>query len=190
MGRLAQISKRIVAALALGVWFSLPLGNLAYAQNAELDRLFDRLKEPELPEWETVEADIWREWSKSGSPSMDLLLKRGQDAMEAGDIPAAIEHLTALTDHAPGFAEGWNARAIAYFQQGNYGPALADIQHALTLNPRHFGAMGGLATILEEIGRPEDALEVWRMAQAIHPHRPTINDAVTRLERDISGRDL
>ena len=38
---------------------------------------------------------------------MDLLLERGRKAMSEGDTNTAIEHLTALTDHAPNFAEGW-----------------------------------------------------------------------------------
>ncbi len=185
-----SISNRIVAALVLGVWFSLPWWNSADAQTAELDQLFERLQEPVLPEWQRVEDDIWREWSRSGSPAMDLLLQRGREAMEEGDIEAAIEHLTALTDHAPDFAEGWNARATAYFNAGLFGPSLADIQRTLALNPRHFGAMGGLALILEEIGQPDKALEAWQAAQAIHPHRPGINEAIDRLERQVSGTDL
>ena len=56
----------------------------------------------------------------------------------------AIEHFTALIDHAPDFAEGWNARATAYYQTGDFGPSIADIGQVLTLNPRHFGALVGL----------------------------------------------
>jgi tetratricopeptide (TPR) repeat protein len=88
---------------------------------------------------------------------MDLLLQRGKDAMAAGDFPAAIEHLTALTDHAPDFAEGFNARATAYFQAGQLGPSIEDIARTLTLNPRHFGALSGLGMIFEDLGRPEKA---------------------------------
>jgi tetratricopeptide (TPR) repeat protein len=110
--------------------------------------------------------------------------------MQAGDTAAAIEHLTALTDHAPDFAEGWNARATAYFHAGLYGPSLADIQRTLALEPRHFGALSGLGLIFEELGRKEQALAAWRLAHAIHPHSPGINAAIERLEREVSGTDL
>ena len=82
-------------------------------QQQDLDALFAELADPDAGDWQRAEQDIWREWSKSGSPAMDLLLQRGRDALQAGEVGAAIEHLTALTDHAPDFAEGWNARATA-----------------------------------------------------------------------------
>lgn len=66
---------------------------------------------------------------------MDLLLRRGQEALEAGDTTLAIERLDALTDHAPDFAEGWNARATAWYMKGEFALSLADIEQTLTLNP-------------------------------------------------------
>ncbi|MCX7645039.1 MAG: hypothetical protein N2Z62_07065 [Rhodobacteraceae bacterium] len=188
MGALTVKANAIVTALAAAVWISIPRPALADA--AELDRLFAELARKENADWQRTESAILTEWSRSGSPSMDLLLERGRKAMQAGDFAQAIEHLTALTDHAPGFAEGWNARATAYFHAGQIGPSLADIQRTLALEPRHFGALAGLGMILEEIGRDAQALEAWRMAHAIHPHAPGINQAIERLERKVSGTDL
>lgn len=190
MSALTKISNHIVAAFLAAVWFSILLPAESAAQTQELDELFDRLQDPETQDWEIVEADIVLHWSRSGSPAMDLLLKRGREAMEGGNLPLAIEHFTALVDHAPDFAEGWNARATAYFLNDQIGPAITDIQHVLRLNPRHFGAMSGFALILEETDHPKEALEVWKAAQAIHPHQPGINEAVERLTRQESGRDL
>jgi tetratricopeptide (TPR) repeat protein len=102
----------------------------------------------------------------------------------------AIEHFSALVDHAPGFAEGYNARATAYFQAGYYGLALEDIRQALALNPRHFGAMSGLALILEEIGEAEGALEAWRAVEALNPSRQGVREAIERLERQVEGVTL
>jgi tetratricopeptide (TPR) repeat protein len=168
------------------VLFSLPLG----AQTAKLDELFQRLQAPELEDYSQVEAEIWQEWSKSGSASMDLLLQRGRAAMEAQDWTTAIEFFTALTDHAPDFAEGWNARATAYFQAGLYGPSVDDIRHALALNPRHFGAISGLAMIMEELGRDADALDAWREVEALTPNKPSVWENIERLETKIGGQTL
>ena len=183
----AAILNRIVAAL-------LPLFLTCAAVQAEdtakLDGLFDRLKTAEEAEAGRIETEIWIEWSKSGSPALDLLLQRGRDAMDLGDIPAAIEHFSAIIDHDPNFAEAWNARATAYFMAGEFGPSVADIGTVLTLNPRHFGALSGLAMILEETGKPERALDVYRAAIAIHPHMEGAADAIERLEKQAEGQEL
>lgn len=155
-----------------------------------LDPLFDRLAQPDLQGWELVEQEVWQELSKSGSAAMDLLLRRGQDALEADDPKAAIEHLTALIDHAPDFAEGYNARAAAYFQNDQYGPAMQDLRRALTLQPRHFAAMAGLGRILEEMGDEAAALGFYRAARAIHPHRTDLKESVERLEPVVNGTAL
>ena len=160
------------------------------AQTEQLDGLFDKLLTADQAASERIEQDIWREWSKSGSAAMDLLLLRGRDALAIGDTGQAIEHLTALIDHAPDFAEGWNARATAYFQAGEYGPSIDDIAHVLTLNPRHFGALSGLGMIFEELGKPEKALEVYRAALAIHPHLGGVLESVERLEAASAGQEL
>ena len=186
MKALHPFLNRIVAAL-LPFLLLVPA---AQAQNARLDELFSELSQPDLKNWQRVEQEIWREWSKSGSATMDLLLERGRDALANGDSTTAIEHLTALVDHAPDFAEGWNARATAYYDAELYGPALADIGQTLTLNPRHFGALSGLAMILEELGQDESALRVYRRTLAIHPHQPTILEAVQRLEAKAAGQEL
>ncbi len=121
---------------------------------------------------------------------MDLLLDRGRTALGEGNTKLAVEHFTALIDHAPDFAEGYNARATAFFQERRFGQSLADIRMTLALNPRHFGAMSGLALIMEDIGSPEDALAAWREVEAIHPHREGLKEAINRLEREVEGASL
>jgi Flp pilus assembly protein TadD len=121
---------------------------------------------------------------------MDLLLERGRNALQEGEPEVAIEHLTALTDHAPDFAEGWNALATAYFQAGAYGPSVEDIGKTLTLNPRHFGALSGLGMILEELGDSDGALAAYKAALAIHPQLETVKESVERLEAEAAGQEL
>lgn len=164
--------------------------SVAWADEAKLDDLFTRLATADEAAAGRIEQEIWIEWSKSGSPAMDLLLQRGRDAMEAGDLITAVDHFTALIDHAPDFAEGYNARATAYFQEGQFGPSIADIAKTLSLNPRHFGAMAGFGMILEQTNQPEKALEVYNAALAIHPHMAGVLEAVERLKAEAQGRDL
>lgn len=186
MGMTRHILNPVVAAICAVFALAAP----ALADGGRAAELLDELQQPDLPNWKQVEQAIWAEWAKSGSPSGDLLLNRGREAVEAGEIEAAIAHLTALTDHAPDFAEGFNARALAYFKADLYGPAIADIARALELNPRHFGALTGLGSILEETGQYDAAREAFAAAHAIHPHDPDLEKAVKRLEILTSGRTL
>ncbi|HHC29294.1 MAG TPA: tetratricopeptide repeat protein [Rhodobacterales bacterium] len=177
----------LVAAFALGQSFAPAL----HAQDrARLDDLFTALREAPAGGWEAIEEQIWDQWSHSGSPAMDLLLQRGRDALAAEDIEAAIEHLTALVDMAPDFAEGWNMRATAYYKAGLVGPALADIGRVLTLEPRHFGALTGLGLILEESGDLAGAVGAYGAALAIHPHRADLREAIERLEEELQGEPI
>ncbi|PHQ97598.1 MAG: hypothetical protein COB40_03770 [Marinosulfonomonas sp.] len=181
---------RLLNSTVTALFFIFVLSSPLFAQTEVLDQLFDELAAPESPQWQRIEQEIWIEWSKSGSDSMDFLLERGRAAMSAGDYEVAIEHFTALTDHAPEFAEGWNARATAYFLADLYGPSLSDIRQTLALNPRHFGAMSGLGRILEQMGYQQEALDAFRAAQAIHPHKPSIKDTIERLEKELGGTNL
>lgn len=162
----------------------------ALGDTDELEALFEGLKGADPVAASQIENRIYELWSQSGSPSMDILLERGRKALEEGDAKLAVQHFSALIDHAPGFAEGYNGRATAYFQLGRFGLSLEDIRHTLELNPRHFGAMSGLALILEEIGEPEAALEAWREVERIYPTREGLADAKRRLERQVEGETL
>lgn len=183
----AVILNRIVTAL---VPLFLTCAAVQAQDVAKLDGLFERLKTADEAEAGRIETEIWIEWSKSGSPALDLLLQRGRDAMDLGDYAAAIEHFSAVIDQDPDFAEAWNFRATAFYMAGDFGPSVADIGHVLTLNPRHFGALSGLALILEETGKPERALEVYRAAIAIHPHMQGAAEAIERLEKEAEGQEL
>lgn len=190
-----MISARLHNSILAAILPLFLLGASAFAEEAggdaaKLDDLFGRLATADEGAAGRIEREIWLEWSKSGSPAMDLLLQRGRDAMAAGDNDAAIGHFTALIDHDPDFAEGWNARATAFFAAGDYGRSVADIAETLKRNPRHFGAMSGLATILEQTDKPEAALKVWRAAKAIHPHLAGVDDAILRLEKAAEGQEL
>lgn len=128
-------------------------------------------------------------WSDSGSDSMNLLLKRGRDAMEREAFDAALEHFTDLVNLAPEFAEGWNARATVHYRLDKYGAALADLSEALALEARHFSALAGLGVILEAVGDEAGAVAAFRQALTIHPHLDGPQEAVDRLAPKVDGRD-
>lgn len=155
----------------------------------DLDLLFAELAQPDGESWSRAETDILRIWSRSGSAAMDLLYKRGEAALDAGELDTAIGHLTALTDHAPDFAAGWYLRAVAFYMKGEFGPSLADLGQVLMLEPRHFAALTQLGAMLDELGDKPRAIEAFRESLKIHPHQQDARDALDRLEQETQGTD-
>ena len=179
----------IVAAFA-GFLMLAPAQATDMDPSAEVASLLEQLRDPEQQAWQRIERQIMRQWSRSGSASADLLLQRGREALRSGDTAAAIEHFTALIDHAPDFAEGYHARATAWFMDGKVGRALADLQDTLSRNPNHFSALTGLGRIFEDLSQYERAKKAYLAAEAIHPHRNDVKAGLERLERRLGGVTL
>ena len=186
MGMLTHRFKCIVTALYVVCGYSLP----ALAQETALDELYQQLEDADEATYPRIERQIIAAWERSGSAAMDLLLRRGKDALDDGDPEAAVEHFSALGDHAPDFAEGYYGRASSYYLLGLTGPALDDIRRVLSLNPRHFEAMRGLALIMEELDRKGDALEIYRMILEINPQSTEVQSYADRLELELEGQSL
>lgn len=193
MGRHSGFLNPLVAALA--AFFTLgaiagPAQASDVSNSEQVLELLEELRDPEQTRWQRLERQISRVWSRSGSASADLLLLRGREALQRGDSSAAIEHFSALIDHAPDFAEGYHARANAWFMAGRFGFALSDLQEALARNPNHFSALVGLGRIYEELRQFDAAHSALEAAAAIHPHRPDVQQALERLDRRLRGTAL
>ncbi len=189
MGIAINNLKGTVAALAVIVTFS--TSSLAQeADSRDEAELLQKLAQSTPEQAVGLDRQLQALWSQSGSASADLLLERGREALEDGDVDAALDHLTALTDHAPEFAEGWHVRASVFFGIDRFGMAAADLEHALTLNPNHYEAIYGLGLIFEIVGKPEQAFQAYSRALAIHPHHEEVTNAVNRLKPQVEGKAL
>lgn len=180
--------KHTVAALGLLVL----LAGTCFAQSApsQADELLEKLRSAPAEEAARIERDVQAAWLRSGSATLDLLLKRGSEALRAGDTKLAIEHFTALTDHAPEFAEGYHLRAQAYFHADLYGPAIDDLESTLTFNPLQYDAIFGLGAILQEFGNLRSAAQLYRRVLEINPHHENAQKALDGLRRDGIGRTV
>ena len=157
---------------------------------SRIDAMLAELRSAEPAEATRLTREIERLWGQSGSTALDMLLRRGREAMKEQDLDVAIEHLTAVTDHAPGFAEGWHARATAYYMKGRYGPALDDLQKALILNPSNYNAIFGLGVMFQEFGDLRRAERAFEQVLALHPNHENATKARERLKSDGIGREL
>lgn len=178
--------KHTVTALVLTFALTTPL----VAQQTDLDALFQELIEADSETHARIADRIRARFEKSGSASMDLLFRRGAEAAEEGEYEIAIEHFSALIDHAPDFAEGYHSRASAFFSVGMMGLAIDDLRQTLVLNPRHFEAMFGIGIILEELGRDDDAVAAYEAIQEIYPLDPEAAQALERLDLQTGGQPI
>ena len=185
MGILRTSRQLIVTAVFATVGFSLPL----CAEDATKE-LLESLQSATPEEATRIDRNIRAAWSRSGSPAMDLLLRRGREAMEAGETEVAINHFTALTDHAPEFAEGWYALARAYYEAELFGPSLDAIGQALALNPDHYHALFGLGVMFQNFGDNQRAAQAYREVLGLHPHHEEANQALESLKSAGVGREL
>lgn len=155
-----------------------------------LDKLFERLAAAKTPEEAKGIANlIQRRWARSGSDTADLLMTRAQDALKARELPLAIELLDRVVTLEPDWAEGWNQRANALFLAGDPIRSLLDIAETLKREPRHYGAMMGLGTILRQQGDDKRAMVAYRRALAVYPQLEGVKDAVESLKLEVDGRD-
>jgi len=183
----AQIKGGVAASALVFLLVAPAAGSAQQRSEAEL---LDALRDAAPEEVDRITSELVNRWSSSGSDAMDFLLKRGRDAIEVQDWPRAVEHLTALTDHAPDFAEGYYNRALAYFRMERFGPAMADLERALALNPNHFAALRGVASILEVLDRPEQALAAYDMVLEFSPHDEEAQAGRERMSLASEGQAL
>ncbi len=152
------------------------------AQDAgRLDDLFARLAvAEEAGDARTVERLIWAEWLRSGDGETDVLMKRAITAMAAQHFGKALEILDTVVARAPGFAEGWNKRATVLYLVRRFDESLADIERVLALEPRHFGAISGVALIRLAQGDKAAALAAVLRALEIYPLLPGARELISQ----------
>jgi tetratricopeptide (TPR) repeat protein len=162
------------------------------SREQQLDALFETLKTAKDEEAaNAAENSITALWLDSGSDTVDLLMEWTLAALKEKNYPLALDYLDRILTLKPDYVEGWNTRATVYFVTEDFGRALADIEKVLAIEPRHFGALAGLGTILREIGDEKRALEVYRRAIAVDPHLPNVQKAIDDLEgKGAAGRDI
>jgi tetratricopeptide (TPR) repeat protein len=160
-------------------------------QVRNLEFLLGALKvAPDETSAKAIEDRIWALWQASGSDTVDLLMTRVKQASDAGNYDLALRLLDAIIEIRPEFVEAWNRRATIFFLKKDYSDSLSDIEHVLAKEPRHFGALAGLGTILEEVGDDKHALEAYRKALAVHPHLKGVAEHVKALVDKVEGRDI
>ena len=169
-----------------GAETNIPVQNLSAQEirDETLDRLFASLHRASNEQVaKATEDKIWELWSRSDSPTAEVLLGQALVAMGESENAASLEILDRIIAAYPTYAEAWNKRATVQFLIGNYYASLSDIEKVLELEPRHFGALAGRGMIYERQGKWSDALEAFREALIMNPNMTGVKNAIHELEK-------
>ncbi|AKH99115.1 TPR repeat [Hoeflea sp. IMCC20628] len=153
-----------------------------------LDSLFSELKRTrDAKQAKQVSERIWMRWRDSGSATTNLLVQWADKAIADRKNGLALDLLDQAIVLMPDFAEGWNRRATLHYMMGNYGKSMADIDRVLALEPRHFGAIAGMAAILSDSGNDELELRAWEQMLEIYPANQQAQKRVGELAEKLAG---
>ena len=157
----------------------------------DLDGLFVQLKRTrDTKQAGRISKRIRGEWQTSDSKSVDLLTGWARAAVDKRQFGQAMDLLDQVVVLRPEYAEGYNQRATLHFMMKNYGKSVADIERTLALEPRHYGALSGLAAILEILNQKKNALSTWYRALEVYPAMTSAQNAVARLEEELAGSGI
>lgn len=155
-----------------------------------LDSLYGRLKKERGSEQARIIAEEIREVStrSSYSATVDFLMESSAKAMNDKRYGAALDFLDQVTLLAPDYAEGWNRRATLHYLLGNYAKAMSDSARVLALEPRHLGALAGIAGILQETGNDQQALKAWENYLSYYPADREAQQQMIELMNKLAGQ--
>lgn len=156
-----------------------------------LDKLFADLKrERNEKAAERIANLIRQQWNRSGSASIDLMMLWAGEAMDAKKFDVALDFLDQVVTLDPSYAEGWNRRATVHFMMNNYQKSMADIEKTLQFEPRHFGALSGMAQILSNTGRKKMALEAYQRVLDIYPMMRAAQSEISTISEELAGEGI
>lgn len=176
------------ASVTILLWLSVPATAMADQHDGRLDGLFERLQTTtDLADAAALQQRIWQIWIEFEDLSISQLMRRGMTAMAKGDHEVALDAFDSMVEQAPDFAEAWNKRATVLYLLGRLDESVNDIQQTLELEPRHFGALSGLALIYDAVEEPAAAIRSLEAALDINPHLPGTRERIDQLREKLKG---
>ena len=150
--------------------------------DSRLDNLFKLLLETDSEiTINNITSNIWDIWYETNDPKIEADFYRGMESMRTGDLLMSVAFFTRVIEKNPTFAEGWNKRATVYFMLGKIDKSMIDIIETLKLEPRHFGAMDGMASIFIQTQQFYKAIGIYDQILKIFPRNISIIEKKERL---------
>ena len=182
------LSKKIYETLSLMTELMKDLAS--HTSAGPLDELFETMRSSEEPHARAESEDlIWALWCAHEDEHAHKSMQKAIGALARQDFAESRALLDRLVVAWPNWAEAWNKRATAFFLEEKYLESVADIQTALSLEPRHFGAVSGLAQICLRVGDEHSALIAFEYVLEVNPNLQPVRETADFLRSTI-GRTL
>lgn len=159
---------------------SVPAGPFVH-RGEELERWFRMLGQADDAGRQDAEEAIWSIWCDHPEGTARTTMVAGIRQLSDGVIDTARGTFDTLVESFPSWAETWNKRATIHFLAGDDAASVADIARTLTLEPRHFGALGGLVQISLRNGDPDAALAALEQLRRVNPSAPGVMPLIADL---------
>jgi tetratricopeptide (TPR) repeat protein len=143
--------------------------------SSEIESLLNDLKDPDQNIRQVATEALWRRWYTQKGAYGAQILVRSQTLLEEGKTAMAETLLSETIEGMPDFAEAWNRRAVLYYLERRYWPAITDCEQVLKLVPYHFGALHGMGLCHAGLGNYVAAIQAFRQALEVQPYS-TINE--------------
>ena len=164
---------------------------MADQNDPKLDELFIQLRGANDFEIASkIEEEIWARWVYRGDELIDLHMSLGIKAMNSGALQLSLSEFTKVIHLDYNFSEGWNKRATVHYMLGNFDKSVQDIERTLALEPRHYGAISGMALILDATENMAGALKAWQQVLEFTPHNQQIRTRVLQLKNKMRGKAI
>jgi len=146
------------------------------------DQLLHALKSPSEPVRAIAVDSLWSLWFHAAGGDAFRRAQSADRAVQQQKFSDALYILNRTTAEYPRFAEGWNRRAILFWEMGKYEQSLADCKKVVALNPNHFGAWQGMGLCQLQLGQIEAAIRSLRAALKINPYARGLRETLRRCE--------
>jgi len=133
-------------------------------------RLLDELGAAETPQRSrALQKLIGQVWAWNQTAETGQILQKGAEFMERGKFVEAEAYFAEAVFRDPHFFEGWFKLGQVHYLMGDHGSSLRELDLAIRLEPRHFGALSVRGLNLLQLGCYSEAAEVFREAQEVLP---------------------
>ena len=118
------------------------------------------------------------------------MLAQGDLLTREKNFSKAIDIFSLIISIDSNWAEAWNKRGTVLYLSGRYEDSVKDIEKALQLEPRHFGALSVFGLNQIEFKKYKAALKSYQELQKIYPTMKTAKKMILILKELISGQNI